>query len=420
MHAHRARIAILGMGYVGLPLAVAFGQRHPTVGFDIDAQRIRALRAGVDANGEVADIASAQHLSFSDDLEAIRGCNVYIVVMPTPIDRHHQPDMRPLLEASRMVGTMIALGDAVIFESTVYPGATEEDCVPVIERVSGLSAGTGFLVGYSPERINPGDSSRPITAIRKITSGSTPEAAEFVDNLYASIITAGTFSASSIRVAEAAKMIENVQRDVNIALANELSIIFARMRIDTTEVIEAASTKWNFMPVQPGLVGGHCICVDPYLLVSRAEQAGHVPDIIRLAREINDGMARHAANQLVRAMIRHDFTVKGARVLVLGITFKENCSDVRNTKVADFLAALTDWGLRPEIHDPVVSAGTLASFGYPVASAEEPGYAAVVLAVPHKAYRARGAGNLRGLLTPGGVFFDMKSAFPRDESHLRL
>ncbi|SEN17215.1 nucleotide sugar dehydrogenase [Paracoccus alcaliphilus] len=310
MKPSQARIAVIGLGYVGLPLAVEFGKHYDTVGFDISAQRVAELRAGTDRTGEVDDLGVSPRLSYSSDLDDIRSCNVYIVAVPTPIDDNHKPDLTPLISASRTVGQVISAGDVAIYESTVYPGATEDDCIPVIESVSGLRFNQDFFAGYSPERINPGDKARPITKIIKVTSGSTPEIADFVDGLYASIIPAGTFKASSIRVAEAAKVIENTQRDVNIALINELSMVFSRLGIDTSDVIEAASTKWNFMRLKPGLVGGHCIGVDPYYLLHRSEKAGHIPDIIRMSREINDGMPREVSRRLVRAMIDKDLPVR--------------------------------------------------------------------------------------------------------------
>lgn len=411
-----ARIAVIGLGYVGLPLAVEFGRLYDTVGFDINAARVAELRAGRDTTGELDD-PTAPRLTFSADLEDIRACDIYIVAVPTPIDANRAPDLTPLLSASRLVGEVISPGNIVIYESTVYPGATEDDCLPVVETVSGLTFNRDFFAGYSPERINPGDKTRPITKIVKVTSGSTPEVAARVDALYRSVIPAGTHLASSIRVAEAAKVIENTQRDVNIALINELSMVFSRLGIDTMEVVEAAATKWNFMRVQPGLVGGHCIGVDPYYLLHRSMRAGHVPDIIRMAREINDGMPREAARRLVRALIARDARVKGAEVLVLGATFKENCADVRNTKVATLVAALEEWEMRVTVHDPHVAADALPGL---TLAAPEGLYDALVLAVPHREFLAGGAAALRDLLHPGGVFFDMKAAFPKDRSDLRL
>lgn len=419
------QIAIIGLGYVGLPLAVEFGKRYPTVGFDINPARIAELTAGRDTTGEVGaeDLAAATELCFTAAPEAIRDADVYIVAVPTPIDGHRQPDLGPLIAASEMVGRVIASGDVVIYESTVYPGATEEDCIPVIERVSGLTFNSDFFAGYSPERINPGDRDRPITKIVKVTSGSTPETADFVDALYRSIIPAGTYLAASIKVAEAAKIIENTQRDVNIALINELAIIFSHLGIDTTEVIEAAASKWNFVKLKPGLVGGHCIGVDPYYLMQKSLEAGHIPDIIRMAREINDGMAQHAAMQLVKTMIRKDIAIRGARVLVLGLTFKENCSDIRNTKVVDLVRQLDDFGMNIDVFDPWVDPARVAKECRLVsmpALPQVPAYDAIVLAVAHDNLVALGGSKLRGLMRRDGVLFDLKSALPRQVSDLRL
>ena len=362
-------------------------------------------------------------LTFSSDIEDIRDSNVYVVAVPTPIDTHRQPDLKPLLAASVLVGQVISPGDTVIYESTVYPGATEEDCIPVIERVSGLMFNRDFFAGYSPERINPGDKARPITKIVKVTSGSTPEAAEFIDALYRSVIPAGTHRASSIKVAEASKIIENTQRDVNIALINELAIVFSHLGIDTSEVIEAAGTKWNFIKLQPGLVGGHCIGVDPYYLMQKSIDSGHVPDIIRLAREINDGMARYAVGRLVKAMIHKGVPIRDARVLVLGLTFKENCADIRNTKVVDMIRGLVEFEIRPDVFDPWVDIAEAARIcdGTPLAELPtDPVYDAVILAVAHDTLRDLGSARLRSLMRHNGVFFDMKSTFAIDESDLRL
>jgi UDP-N-acetyl-D-galactosamine dehydrogenase len=348
---------------------------------------------------------------------------VYVVAVPTPIDNHRRPDLGPLLAASELVGRAISPGDVVVYESTVYPGATEEDCVPVIERVSGLAFNRDFFVGYSPERINPGDRDRPITNIVKITSGSTPETAAFVDALYRGVIPAGTHLASSIKVAEAAKIIENTQRDVNIALINELAIVFSHLGIDTTEVLEAAGTKWNFIRLKPGLVGGHCIGVDPYYLVHKSMAAGHIPDIIRLAREINDGMAQHVVMRLVRSLIAKDAPVRGARALLLGFAFKENCADIRNSKVVDLARGLREFGIAVDVFDPLADrAAVEAALGFAPLEAMPgaPAYDAVVLAVAHDALVALGAAALRAPLRRGGVFFDMKSAFAPGESDLRL
>ncbi len=419
------QIAVIGLGYVGLPLAVEFGKRHRTLGFDIDAGRVAALAAGRDATGEVAPeaMARARGLRFSADPADLRGCDVYVVAVPTPIDNHRRPDLGPLLAASELVGRAISPGDVVIYESTVYPGATEEDCVPVIERVSGLVFNRDFFAGYSPERINPGDRDRPITNIVKITSGSTPETAAFVDALYRGVIPAGTHLASSIKVAEAAKIIENTQRDVNIALINELAIVFSHLGIDTSEVLEAAGTKWNFIRLKPGLVGGHCIGVDPYYLVHKSMAAGHIPDIIRLAREINDGMAQHVVMRLVRSLIARDAPVRGARALLLGFAFKENCADIRNSKVVDLARGLREFGIAVDVFDPLADrAAVEAALGFAPLEAMPgaPSYDAVVLAVAHDALVALGVAALRAPLRPGGVFFDMKSVFALGESDVRL
>lgn len=421
----QTRIAIIGLGYVGLPLAVALGRLYPTVGFDLKAERVAELRTGRDSTGEVeaADLAAAGQLRFSGDEADLKDCNVFIIAVPTPIDSSRRPNLAPLISASRTVGRVIGRGDVVIYESTVYPGATEEDCLPVVEEVSGLRFNEDFFAGYSPERINPGDKDRPLTKIVKVTSGSTPAVAEFVDALYASIIEAGTFRAASIRVAEAAKVIENTQRDVNIALINELSIIFSHLGIDTNEVLDAAATKWNFIRLRPGLVGGHCIGVDPYYLVHKSMSAGHIPDIIRTAREINDGMARNAVTRLVKAMILGGRPVKGARVLVAGFTFKENCPDTRNTKVVDLIAHLKSYGIEVDIVDNWADPAEVRDeYGITIGMAlpEKGDYDALILAVAHDDIVRRGAGALRKLLVRGGVLFDMKAAFAAAESDLRL
>lgn len=414
-------IAVIGLGYVGLPLAVEFGKKYPTTGFDISEGRIAELRSGIDRTGEVEDLSASPQLSFASDLEKIRDCNVYIIAVPTPVDTDMRPDLTPLLRASETVGKVISAGDVVIYESTVYPGATEEDCIPVVEQTSGLVFNRDFFAGYSPERINPGDRARPVTKIVKVTSGSTPETAQFVDDLYASIVEAGTFKASSIKVAEASKVVENTQRDVNIALVNELSIVLSQLGIDTADVIEAASTKWNFMRLQPGLVGGHCIGVDPYYLLHRAMRAGHIPDIIRKAREINDGMARQVVQRLVRTMIAKSIPVNGARVLVLGATFKENCPDIRNTKVVDMVVAMSQWGMVPSLTDPLADPAELAhEYGVSLIEPQEAGYDVVVLAVPHAEFLNGDAGSIRKWLKADGLVFDMKAVLPRDQADLRL
>ena len=421
MKLSEVRIAVIGLGYVGLPLAVEFGKIYDTIGFDTSTKRVVELREGRDRTGEIDNLYVSPRLAYSSDINDIKSCNVYIVAVPTPIDDNRKPDLTPLISASEAIGKVISAGDIVIYESTVYPGATEDDCIPVVEVGSGLRFNQDFFAGYSPERINPGDKERPITKIIKVTSGSTPEIADFVDSLYASIIPAGTFKASSIRVAEAAKVIENTQRDVNIALINELSMVFSRLGIDTSDVIDAASTKWNFMRLKPGLVGGHCIGVDPYYLLHRSEKAGHIPDIIRLSREINDGMPREVARRLVKAMIQKNRPIRGARVMILGATFKENCPDIRNTKVAALVPALVEWGFDVAINDPHADGIELAhEYGLELSVPEETSYDAVVLAVAHTEYVEQGADAIRKFLMPGGVLFDMKSAFDISAADLRL
>ena len=347
------KIAVIGLGYVGLPLAAAFGEKREIVGFDINNKRIAELKDGVDFTREVSreELAAASGLSFTDNLEGIRGCQIYIVTVPTPIDEFKTPDLTPLVKASETVGKVLKQGDIVIYESTVYPGATEEVCVPVLEKVSGLAFNKDFFAGYSPERINPGDKEHRVTSIMKVTSGSTPEIADEVDSLYASVITAGTHKASSIKVAEAAKVIENTQRDLNIALMNELSMIFSRLKIDTHEVLAAAGTKWNFLPFKPGLVGGHCIGVDPYYLTHKAQAIGYHPEIILSGRRVNDNMGPYAAAELVKAMIKAGHTVASSKVLVMGLTFKENCPDLRNTRVIDVIRELEDFGCSVDVTD---------------------------------------------------------------------
>ncbi|MFD2741604.1 nucleotide sugar dehydrogenase [Sulfitobacter aestuarii] len=418
-------VGIIGLGYVGLPLAVEFGKQRPTLGFDISDRRIAELREGHDATGEVEDhdLAAATHLSFSSDLDELAKCNVYIIAVPTPIDNHRQPNLRPLIAASETIGEVISPGDIVIYESTVYPGATEEDCLPAVERVSGLTFNRDFFAGYSPERINPGDKERPLPSIVKVTSGSTPEIAELIDALYKTIITAGTFKAASIKVAEASKVIENTQRDVNIALINELSIIFSHLNIDTASVLDAAATKWNFMRLSPGLVGGHCIGVDPYYLVHKSMSAGHIPDIIRQSREINDGMARNATSRLLKAMIDRGLQIKDARILMLGFTFKENCPDIRNTKMIDLVQQLEGYSMKVDICDCWADAAEVCTeYGREILTAlpEKGDYDIVILAVPHRQFVTGGVKTLRACMAPNGVFFDMKSVFDLRDSELRL
>ncbi|APE27881.1 Vi polysaccharide biosynthesis UDP-N-acetylglucosamine C-6 dehydrogenase TviB [Aurantiacibacter gangjinensis] len=424
MNLDNARIAIIGMGYVGLPLASEFGKKRDVVGFDIDAGRIAQLQDGHDRTGEVdaAELAEAKGLQLSADKRDLADCTVFIVTVPTPIDDHNRPDLTPLVKASQMIGDALKKGDIVIYESTVYPGATEEVCVPELEAVSGLKFNEDFFCGYSPERINPGDKERRLPSIRKVTSGSTPEVADAVDALYASIIAAGTYKAESIRVAEAAKVIENTQRDLNIALVNELSIIFNRLGIDTLAVLEAAGTKWNFLPFRPGLVGGHCIGVDPYYLTYKAEAIGYHPQVILAGRRINDGMGAYVSGELVKTMLRRRIHVNNARILVLGLTFKENCPDLRNSRVIDVIRELQDYNAQVDVHDPLADAEE-AKREYDVklvSSLDDNTYDAVVLAVAHEDYKAMGASGIRALGKEEHVFLDLKSIFNADESDLRL
>ncbi len=424
MTTHVKTIAVIGLGYVGLPLAVEFGKLHRVIGFDINARRIDALRVGHDTTLEVSndELTTADQLALTSDPADLAAASIYIVTVPSPIDSHKRPDLTPLLKASEMLGGVLKRGDIVIYESTVYPGATEEDCVPVLERVSGLTFNVDFFAGYSPERINPGDKAHRLPDICKVTSGSTPEIAEEVDQLYASIITAGTYKAESIGIAEAAKVIENTQRDLNIALVNELAMIFNRMGIDTNAVLKAAGTKWNFLPFQPGLVGGHCIGVDAYYLTLKAEAIGYHPQIISAGRRINDGMGAYVASQLVKAMLKRRLQVGGAQVLILGLTFKENCPDLRNTRVIDVVAELREYGVQVDVHDPWVDAAEAKQeYGLDLITTPEPSaYDGILLAVAHDNYREAGAAALRGYGRPGHVFCDLKSVFGRDESDLRL
>lgn len=418
------KIAIIGLGYVGLPLAVAFGERREVVGFDINTKRIAELKNGEDFTREVSleEMAAADQLSFSDSLDDIADCTIFIVTVPTPIDDFKTPDLTPLVKASESVGKVLKVGDIVIYESTVYPGATEEVCVPVLERVSGLKFNADFYAGYSPERINPGDKEHRVTTIMKVTSGSTPAIAEEVDALYADIITAGTHKASSIKVAEAAKVIENTQRDLNIALMNELAMIFARLGIDTHEVLAAAGTKWNFMPFKPGLVGGHCIGVDPYYLTHKAQAVGYHPEVILAGRRVNDGMGAYVASGLVKSMIKAGQTVANARVLVMGFAFKENCPDLRNTRVIDVVKELKEFGCQVDITDCWAdSAQAEHEYGVSLtAQPEKGGYDGVVLAVPHREYAAMSVGDLRGYMKQGGILYDLKGVLPLGEADLRL
>jgi UDP-N-acetyl-D-glucosamine/UDP-N-acetyl-D-galactosamine dehydrogenase len=412
----KSRIAVVGLGYVGLPLAVEFGRRYSTVGFDVNPRRIAQLQAGRDVTLEVprSELRAARHLSFTTRLADLRGRNVFVVTVPTPIDGYKRPDLTPLIRASESVGKVLRKGAIVVYESTVYPGCTEEVCVPILERESGLTFNRDFFAGYSPERINPGDKEHRLPSIRKVTSGSTPEAAQFVDQLYGSIVTAGTHRASSIRVAEAAKVIENTQRDVNIALINELALIFNRLGIDTEEVLAAAGSKWNFLPFRPGLVGGHCIGVDPYYLTHKAQEIGYHPEMILAGRRINDNMALYVAAQITQLMAAKRIHVKGARVLVLGVTFKENCPDIRNSKVVDVVRELQKQGARVDIYDPWVSAAECVhEYGLrPVRALKARHYDAAVIAVAHQAFRELGARGVRALCRKSSVVYDIKHVFP--------
>lgn len=418
------KLAIIGLGYVGLPLAAEFGKSRSVVGFDINQQRIEALKAGHDETLEVSDeeLKQAVHLNYSADIEDLKACNTYIVTVPTPIDIHKKPDLTPLIKASQTIGKVLKKGDIVIYESTVYPGATEDDCVPVLEQFSGLKFNEDFYAGYSPERINPGDKEHRVTTIMKVTSGSTPEVAELVDSLYRQIITAGTYKASSIKVAEAAKVIENTQRDLNIALINELALIFNKMGIDTEAVLKAAGTKWNFLPFRPGLVGGHCIGVDPYYLTHKAESIGYHPEIILAGRRLNDSMSAYVASQLIKAMLKRRIHVDGARVLVMGLTFKENCPDLRNTKVVDIIRELADYNIQVDVYDPWVNPEEAEhEYGLkPITTPASNTYHGIILAVAHNQFRALGAENIRKYGKAEHVLYDLKYLLSASESDIRL
>lgn len=422
---HKALIAVIGLGYVGLPLAVEFGKQRAVLGFDIDPVRIAHLQSGIDSTLEVSKeaLAQASHLAFTSQANDLSQCQIFVVTVPTPVDKAKRPDMTALIRASEMVGKVMPQGALVIFESTVYPGATEEVCAPVLERCSGKKFNQDFYCGYSPERINPGDKNHRLPSILKVTSGSTPEAAEAVDALYRQIITAGTFKASSIRVAEAAKVIENTQRDVNIALMNELSLIFNRLGLDTLEVLEAAGTKWNFMPFRPGLVGGHCIGVDPYYLTHKAQEVGYHPEVILAGRRINDSMAAHVAEQVIKMLLNKRFDLLQSKVLVLGLTFKENCPDLRNTKVVDLVRALQSFNTHVDVFDPWIDVREAQDeYGLKCLNVlpTNADYAAVILAVPHQQLLSLGGAGMRVLARPGGVLYDVKGALPLGQADGRL
>ena len=417
-------LSIVGLGYVGLPLAVEFGRKRSVVGFDINQRRIDELKAGTDLTLETTqeELAAARHLICTTNLDDLRTCNCYIVTVPTPIDEHKRPDLAPLIKASETVGKVLKKGDIVIYESTVYPGCTEEDCVPVLENCSGLKFNQDFFCGYSPERINPGDKEHRVTTIKKVTAGSTPEIADLVDALYNEIVTVGTHKADSIKVAEAAKVIENTQRDLNIALINELALIFNKMGIDTEAVLKAAGSKWNFLPFRPGLVGGHCIGVDPYYLTHKAQSIGYNPEIILAGRRLNDSMGAYVVAQLVKAMTKKRIQVEGARVLVMGLTFKENCPDLRNTRVVDIVSELKEYNCDVDVYDPWVSLEE-AQKEYaitPILKLESGVYDAIILAVAHNQFKNMGASAIRALGKLGCVLYDLKYLLPTKESDLRL
>ncbi len=418
------KLAIIGLGYVGLPLAIEFAKKRDVLGFDIHQARIKALQAGHDATLEVSDeeLCEATGMHYSANAADLAACNVFIVTVPTPIDDHKQPDLTPLIKASETIGKVLKKGDIVIYESTVYPGATEEDCVPVLEKFSGLKFNVNFFAGYSPERINPGDKEHRVSTIKKVTSGSTPEVAELVNDLYLQIIIAGTHKAESIKVAEAAKVIENTQRDVNIALINELAIIFNKMGIDTEAVLQAAGSKWNFLPFRPGLVGGHCIGVDPYYLTHKAQSIGYHPEIILAGRRLNDGMGAYVVSQLIKAMLKRRIQVEGARVLVMGLTFKENCPDLRNTRIVDIVKELCDYNIQADVFDPWVDvAEAQHEYGItPIEAPQQGAYDAIIIGVAHEQFKAMGADGIRALGKPESVVYDLKYVLPRNVADLRL
>ena len=418
------RIAVVGLGYVGLPLAVEFGRRFPTIGFDVKTSRIAELANGTDSTLEVSEeeLASASQLTCTSNVDDLADCNFYIVTVPTPIGGGNRPLLTPLRNASMTIGSVLKKGDVVVYESTVYPGATEEFCVPFLESGSGLTCNEDFFVGYSPERINPGDKEHRLPSILKVTSGSTAESADYIDSVYQAIITAGTHKTSSIKVAEAAKVIENTQRDVNIALINELAMIFERVGIDTEEVLEAAGTKWNFLPFRPGLVGGHCIGVDPYYLTYKAQQLGYHPQMILAGRRINDNMPLYVASRIVKLMLKKELQPNGSRILVMGLTFKENCPDVRNTKVVDIVTEMKMYGANVDVHDPWADNDEARhEFGIDLTTTPETGvYDAVILAVGHDEFRALGQDGLKAFGKPEAVFFDIKYLLPPDATDGRL
>jgi len=418
------KIGIIGLGYVGLPLAVEFGKKRPVMGFDISQRRVEELKAGNDSTREVSreELLAAKHLSFTTDIGDISDCNCYIVTVPTPIDEYNRPNLKPLIRASETVGKVLKKGDIVIYESTVYPGCTEEDCVPVLEKQSGLKFNEDFFCGYSPERINPGDKEHRVTSIKKVTSGSTPETADFIDALYNEIVEVGTHKAESIKVAEAAKVIENTQRDLNIALINELAVIFNKLDIDTEAVLKAAGSKWNFLPFRPGLVGGHCIGIDPYYLTHKAQAIGYHPEIILAGRRLNDSMGTHVVSQLIKAMTKKRIQVDGAKVLVMGLTFKENCPDVRNTRVIDIVTELEDYNCAVDVYDPWVASEEVESEHgiMPIAEPSAGSYDAIILAVSHRQFRDMGYEAIRTLGKRSVIIYDLKYVLSVHESDIRL
>ena len=424
MKIENTKIAIIGLGYVGLPLAIEFGKKFPTIGFDINQSRIDELKSGTDTTLEVEpeEMALATMISYTSNLDDIKNCNIFIVTVPTPIDKYNRPDLAPLEKSSASVGAILKGGDIVIYESTVYPGATEEVCIPILEKESNLVFNKDFFAGYSPERINPGDKEHRLPTIKKVTSGSTPKIANFIDELYKIIITAGTHKANSIKVAEAAKVIENTQRDLNIALINELSLIFNKLEIDTLEVLEAAGSKWNFLPFRPGLVGGHCIGVDPYYLTHKAQSVGYHPEIILAGRRLNDGMSTYVASQLVKAMMSKEIEVKDANILIMGLTFKENCPDLRNTKVVDVIQELQGFQLNVDVYDPWIDAKE-AEYEYgisPIKTPKENHYDAVLIAVAHNEFKEMGKEGIVKLCKSENLIYDLKYILPKDEVDLRL
>ena len=420
----QTRIGIIGLGYVGLPLAVEFGKSIPTVGFDINTKRIDELKSGKDHTLEVSpeEMKEATKITYTSDLQTLKTCNFFIVTVPTPVDEFKRPDLRPVESASRTIGQVLKKGDVAVFESTVYPGCTEEICVPIMEKLSGLKFNVDFFCGYSPERINPGDKEHRVSSILKVTSGSTPQAADYVDSVYRKIITAGTYKASSIKVAEAAKVIENTQRDVNIALINELALIFHRLGIDTLDVLEAAGTKWNFLPFRPGLVGGHCIGVDPYYLTHKAQEIGYHPEVILAGRRINDNMGAYVTESVIKLMLKRRMHVADSKVLMLGLTFKENCPDLRNTRVIDMIKEFQNYGAKVDVYDPWIDAEE-AKHGYgitPISKLENGKYDAVILAVSHHQFKDMGVDKIRALGKPQSVLYDVKSLLPKDKVDGRL